>query len=693
MACLCSSCREPLPENARFCTNCGARATLEQVGTTTASEPDGFPICGHCGLAAPVTDRFCSVCDSPLESERVIAPAMPSDLLWAAVSVRFECRACRQLSPLNSLDLDGQVKCAHCGVEQRFDSSRWQGVLSYAAEAAAMGRASRVAAGFGEPGRDAAYTTRTIDAVEVRAGAGHPLCEQCSVPLRIANTAPGVLTMRCPNCSAQRAYAMPSDALTRFSSLRGAICAEHEVGRRDVTTGVDPGGTVVVRCGNCSAPLQISEGRSVVHCAYCGVACRLTPEALWRMGAKSLRADWWWLLFAAKASPGEVLWEQEVSARIVSGSKVQTKRGEQRPAQSGRGCGLFLVMFVAVPAIGAGIYYVGRGALGSGAAQLVERASWNGVRRPLAYDVNADGVLDVVGSVRTIALGDTIRLAAFDGKTGKNLWRSGVVGTYSEAGMCELELVKDTLLLPQDGGVLRSFSIGDGTPGFNIRLNENIDRLCDAQQPTEVLVLTKDKQQHTLNLRTGAIESVAAASECRSNRSSGSAPTVYDVFSDRLPPLRDKVPGLYSDKVLEFEGADVLLALGHKNPGTRVPKLAALRKPTGAQVAPLGLRDVLWVSDVPGVDALSVREGALDVNNISVNGDTVVAVYQMKDAAHQFRLTALSLATGKRLWDSPIEDESPFSGLAATPTHVFVSRWNGLFAFDLHTGQLAYKIE
>lgn len=231
MAGLCSSCREPLPENARFCTNCGAKATSEHVGTKTSSETGGLPICGHCGVVAPVDIRFCSVCDAPLESNAVIAPAMPTDLHWVAVSVRFECRACRQLSPLNSLDLDGQVKCAHCGVEQRFDASRWQGVLSYADAAAAMARALRVAEGFAKPGRTAAFATRTIDSVEVCAGAGHPLCEQCSIPLNIESVTASTLTVVCPKCSTQRSYALPSEAVSRFPSLRGAICAGREVGR------------------------------------------------------------------------------------------------------------------------------------------------------------------------------------------------------------------------------------------------------------------------------------------------------------------------------------------------------------------------------------------------------------------------------------------------------------------------------
>ena len=105
-----------------------------------------------------------------------------------------------------------------------------------------------------------------------------------------------------------------------------------------------------------------------------------------------------------------------------------------------------------------------------------------------------------------------------------------------------------------------------------------------------------------------------------------------------------------------------------------------------------GKPEVLWVADVPGVDPLSASESNMDAENVSIHGDIVAVTYGMKSAAHKYRLTAFSLESGKRQWDSNIEDDSPYSGLKVTPHHVLVSRWNGLYVFDIKTGNLAYKI-
>ena len=106
-----------------------------------------------------------------------------------------------------------------------------------------------------------------------------------------------------------------------------------------------------------------------------------------------------------------------------------------------------------------------------------------------------------------------------------------------------------------------------------------------------------------------------------------------------------------------------------------------------------GSAELLWSADVPGVDPLSASEGDLDEEQVALCDDTLVVVYGLKKSAHLYRLTAFSFKTGKRRWDVEIDDDSPLSGVAATPTHAFVSRWDGLYAFDLQTGKLAFDVK
>lgn len=708
----------------------------EPVGQLAPAVPDGLPICGKCGIVAPTEHAFCAVCDAALGPQRIPAPAVADGLVWISISVRFECRACRQLAPLNHLDVDGLVKCMHCGVEQRFEVGRWQGVIRHAqrvAEQTTPLTLHSTPTALEGIGKHTAFATARVDDLEVRAAPGHPLCEKCSAPLSIAEPTVERLVVACRRCSSQRIYALPRGSSQQFPELRGVVCAEHEVGRRDVQTEVGAGGSIIIRCGNCSAPLPITEDTAVVDCPYCGVACRIAPDMLWRMGNRSLRANWWWLLLQGPSKfdqQPQMPWENDVYARINAGARVN-----QHPTPStGFGC----VASVVVLAIGGGIGVASYVALRrndvttpglfDGAKQmLADKGRWNGVSAPVVSHLNHDGVFDIIGEVRTVSPEDTIRVAAFDGSTGKNLWRSEVVGTYSEAGMVKLQVVGDQVLLPMEGGRLRSFLRSDGTPKFNIKLHENIEQFCGASEPGLVIVETKDKQHHTLALATGTIQKAEAAGSCH-RIGQGLPVVVASGFNGEAPLLRDRVEGMSSDRTIRLPNSKVMLALGIKTPGTRIARIAAFRWDCGLESANQvegletkltaatatqestlrrhiselrsqlvtsrcpGEPQILWLADVPGVDPLTTSEGSLDVEDIDVLANTLVATYELKAEAHHYRLTAFSVESGQRLWDTDIEDTSPFSGLKLTPHHVFVSRWNGLFAFAVSSGKLVYKI-
>ena len=106
-----------------------------------------------------------------------------------------------------------------------------------------------------------------------------------------------------------------------------------------------------------------------------------------------------------------------------------------------------------------------------------------------------------------------------------------------------------------------------------------------------------------------------------------------------------------------------------------------------------GNPEVLWSVDVPGVDPLSASEGDVDPQGVSLSGDTLAVVYELKAGPHDYRVTAFSFANGRRLWDVVIEGDNPFAGVATTPTHVFVSTWGHLYAFDAKTGTLAFHVK
>jgi outer membrane protein assembly factor BamB len=99
---------------------------------------------------------------------------------------------------------------------------------------------------------------------------------------------------------------------------------------------------------------------------------------------------------------------------------------------------------------------------------------------------------------------------------------------------------------------------------------------------------------------------------------------------------------------------------------------------------------VLWQATVPGVDPLTVREGDPEPEHVDANGQAVAVVYETKQT-HVFRLTLFSASDGSRRWDIELPGTSPMSAVTLTASRIFVSRWSGLFAYDVNNGQLLFQ--
>ena len=59
-------------------------------------------------------------------------PAQGGDTFWVAMRCGFTCNSCKFLAPLDGLDADGAVECAHCGLRQRFEVQHWAPALGVA---------------------------------------------------------------------------------------------------------------------------------------------------------------------------------------------------------------------------------------------------------------------------------------------------------------------------------------------------------------------------------------------------------------------------------------------------------------------------------------------------------------------------------------------------------------------------------
>lgn len=80
----CANCDAVIPEDGRFCIECGHPVNAPATGATTRiSELSGGPRCPSCGTVNPAGARFCVTCGSTLDpldrpAAAPLAPSTPS---------------------------------------------------------------------------------------------------------------------------------------------------------------------------------------------------------------------------------------------------------------------------------------------------------------------------------------------------------------------------------------------------------------------------------------------------------------------------------------------------------------------------------------------------------------------------------------------------------------------------------------
>ena len=123
----------------------------------------------------------------------------------------------------------------------------------------------------------------------------------------------------------------------------------------------------------------------------------------------------------------------------------------------------------------------------------------------------------------------------------------------------------------------------------------------------------------------------------------------------------------------------VALVLGERSVGSRVPMLAGVRK--GRTV---------WKLELPAERPLDATED--DPTGFTIAAGTAYASYERTDEKG-FRLAAVTLADGKRVWETPVvlKDNPGTTYVAANERHVFLATVNQLFAFSAADGRMVWS--
>jgi outer membrane protein assembly factor BamB len=424
---------------------------------------------------------------------------------------------------------------------------------------------------------------------------------------------------------------------------------------------------VVIRCPECGAQVNASPGAPTATCAYCG-----TTAQIQRRTGIFQRPE------PRPAPPPE-----------LAHHRVAVERASRI------GCAAIVAFIVAVGSV---IFFAGRHATRD---QRVPR--WDGAPYgPVLVELTGDGVADVIGRVWVRGGEQSVYLAAFDGASGERLWRSEPLGSRSDIHLAPLGLAADVVLIGDGVAGVTAIATADGSTRWTIRLSEKVDRFC-AGADGHAGVRTADRTIHAVSLASGAL-APAPGGDCAplpSDRPRVGSPDVvrYESSSERRGlGLTDAGDGLRLGPVLELVSSGAAIGLAHRSPGSRVPMLAAYRwpenEPMGADLRGRPQRpppEVLWTAVVPTGDPLGVKEGEPDPDHVAIAAGTIVVAYELRERS-AFRLAAFSLADGSRRWDVPIPGDGSLSVVAASDTHAFVSRWDGLNAFELDTGEHVYTI-
>lgn len=302
---------------------------------------------------------------------------------------------------------------------------------------------------------------------------------------------------------------------------------------------------------------------------------------------------------------------------------------------------------------------------------------------PFLFDVNGDGVADVIGKSQALG-GSQSWLVALDGRSGKELWRSNALPEDATDSSAIRGLAGSVFISVDSLGKVQAYQAKTGQPAWAALLGEKARQMCHGD--SFVRITTDDRQSHELSLTNGQKLSDKSKAPCASmpvSRSDGGIGYRMASWSEYgalgLPSLH-AIEGMRADRAIVPDGGKRAFLLGSRSPGSQVSMLAAVEG-----------KKVLWKTLVPAVDPLTT-----DVNVTTQigawAGQRVVVPYQLK-GSKGMRMAAFDTKTGTREWDVPIHDKSQVeTGIAMTERDIYYASWTTLYVLAADTGELRFKV-
>jgi hypothetical protein len=329
---------------------------------------------------------------------------------------------------------------------------------------------------------------------------------------------------------------------------------------------------------------------------------------------------------------------------------------------------------------------VGSGVTGSGSSgSAFEHLQWGSYSgRPIPVDVNGDGTDDIVGWIKLLnePEGKQMHLAAFDGKDGKELWRTPSTGSHDSSINAHAAVIDDRLLVVDGEANATAYDLDDGKKKWEKSMGERAKRVC--VHDDDALVELADETRWLVSIDSGKKKKADPKTPCTRVWGTHSTPDTaaafdrFNRFDRRFGSTEQSVPAFEGMTVSESFPApgNLTIALGTKDKGTRIPMVGVARG-----------EKVLWNSVVPEEDAMKAQKSAPDI--AAADGKRLYVAFD-GTGSQPTRIAAFELESGDRLWerDAPhSEEHSKVDAFVPMGKRLAISHWTWLTVLSAKSGK------
>ncbi len=412
-------------------------------------------------------------------------------------------------------------------------------------------------------------------------------------------------------------------------------------------------------CPKCGAPVEVRRGVTEIRCSYCGTLAQV-QQGRRPLPPSNFGGPPMMVVRVPARGPSPAVWILPVV--IAVGGAVVGLLASVRSAS------------LATDATSGG----------SGGSGGLFAQSWSFDDTPMLADVNGDGVPDVVGHCDSGS--KTHYLAAFEGATGKQLWKAPPAPKEAFDG--KRALVGNLLVAVDDVGKVQATRIANGTPAWSGLLGDKAASFC--ADGASVIIEAADDTFTRFDLATGKKSAVdlhgKRRPECTPVYQTRGATPRYELvdwadFREHDLPELHSIPGMSAYRALVPTKPGLSFMIGSREKGTSVGMVAAVEN-----------GEVLWKEIIPGVDPLET-----DINVTTVlaasDGQKVVIPYSMTHGKKGVRMACFDGRTGARQWDVQVHTASQVDqGITIEAGRVYYSSWTALYVLSLADGKGVYEL-